>query len=237
MPFHLFAAKRRHAKTQKDEKYVKRKMKPALGKDEISARKDEIKPCEKTASETIISSFFRVASSCLFLFAWRLFAWRNSVFSFFFFSPRKDKKMLSEKTPGVIPSFLFFLFATKRQKDAMRKDARQKDEKAPPEKTPREKTPPREKKTKLKFLMASFCMAFFFFSSFRAETAFWQLSSFRMVFFLLFVFLHGVFSSFRVVSFRRKKTKWHNPATKDFCHIGHTIVFPLWVSSLTRYIL
>ena len=85
--------------------------------------------------------------------------------------------------------------------------------------------------TKLKFQMASFRMAFF--SSFRAKISSFRVTGFVFshgVILFFFVFSHGVFSSFRfvffshgvfyfvfssfrVTSFRRKKTQWHKPAT------------------------
>ena len=57
-------AKRRNNAMRKDEK-----TKPATRKDEISARKDEKTPCEKTPFETLFLSSFRVASIRLFVFS------------------------------------------------------------------------------------------------------------------------------------------------------------------------
>ena len=140
---------------------------------------------------------------------------------------RKDDKVKVSNgifSHGVISSFRvasFRLFAwryfsTKRRKDSMRK--KRKDEITPGEKTKRpharkrkDKNIPREKTTKLKFQIASFCAKI---SSFHmADFVFSHgvISSFRMAFFFrFFAWRFYVFSSFRVASFCRQKTKRRN---------------------------
>ena len=155
----------------------------------------------------VISSFrvFVISSSCFRYFVFShgvicLFAWHLFVFSPGVISPPKDEITPSEKT---------------RLNNARRKD----------EKTPREKT------TKSKFQMASFCMAFFRLFALKFCLSAWRVSvsSFRLLAWRYFVFLSfcmTFFSSFRlfawrflpfrVASFRREKTNWHNPATICF---------------------
>ena len=115
--------------------------------------------------------------------SFRLFAWR-----YFSTKKRHAKKRKHEITPGE---------KTKKRHARKRKD----------KKTPREKT------TKLNFQMASFCAKI---SSFHmADFVFSHgvISSFRTAFFRFFAWRFYVFSSFRVASFCRQKTKRHNPAT------------------------
>ena len=126
MPFRLFAAKRRHAKSRKDKKrHAKRQKKNASGKTkkknnamlnynktksltrkhEIKARKDEKTPCQKTQFE--IFNFSSLLVTSFRLFAWRLFVFSPGVISplrlfarrLFVFSPRKDTMRKDEKTP------------------------------------------------------------------------------------------------------------------------------------------
>ena len=99
---------------------------------------------------------------------------------------------------------------TKRRKDD--KTKRRQDEKTTYEKTKRRHTKKRKdamrKDDKIKVSNGIFSHGVFFFFFFHHFALKFRLFAWRY-----FVFLHGVFSSFRVASIRREKTKRHNPAT------------------------